>query len=117
MKQGRHGSPGLESPGLHFSPGSGNEDFPVVSQRTSIVRLSVEKTGYPVQVDFDLGAVSEAAALAHGARKKESRFAPVGAKIGTEVNTGAAADTAVSLYDGGVEFSGTAAFHGDTSGE
>jgi len=77
----------------------------------------VEKTGYPVQVDFDLGTVSEAAALTDGALEKESRFAPVGAKIGTEMNAGAAADTAAFLYDGGVEFSGTAAFHGNTSGK
>jgi len=104
-------SPGLEGLLFYPCPGPGDVDAPVGSQGIAVIGRGKEEAGKGVRIHFHLGAVGEAAPLFPRTREEEGRFPPVGAKVGTKIDTGAAAAAQARLEDLVVEFIRTEFLH------
>jgi len=81
------------------------------SQGIAVIGRGKEKAAKGVRINLHLGAVGEAAPLFPVAGEQLRRSSPVGAKVGTEIDTGAAADAQSRLEDLLVEFFGTEFIH------
>jgi hypothetical protein len=73
--------------------------LPIVSQGTAVIRPVPDFFGQFVQVYLGLGAVCIAATFGNIAGKNSGGFALVAFIIGTQIHTGAAADTQIMVDD------------------